>query len=103
MIRRPPRSTLFPYTTLFRSPMSTFAEYVHSHVRELVEQQPRIVERDGPIITSPYEQRLLFDLCDILPQWFRYETAAARDNRIGNQIRLNACLVTLLDELISQL
>src|SRR3712207_9151786 len=24
MIRRPPRSTLFPYTTLFRSPRSTF-------------------------------------------------------------------------------
>src|SRR3712207_8086585 len=24
MIRRPPRSTLFPYTTLFRSPMSVF-------------------------------------------------------------------------------
>src|SRR5687768_18058172 len=24
MIRRPPRSTLFPYTTLFRSPLSTF-------------------------------------------------------------------------------
>src|SRR5256885_12871215 len=23
MIRRPPRSTLFPYTTLFRSPVST--------------------------------------------------------------------------------
>src|SRR5260221_6354228 len=25
MIRRPPRSTLFPYTTLFRSPMSATA------------------------------------------------------------------------------
>src|SRR2546426_6603108 len=25
MIRRPPRSTLFPYTTLFRSPMLRFA------------------------------------------------------------------------------
>src|SRR3712207_5322290 len=25
MIRRPPRSTLFPYTTLFRSPLTTFA------------------------------------------------------------------------------
>src|SRR2546423_12066499 len=25
MIRRPPRSTLFPYTTLFRSPSSWFA------------------------------------------------------------------------------
>src|SRR5258708_34627296 len=24
MIRRPPRSTLFPYTTLFRSPQKTF-------------------------------------------------------------------------------
>src|SRR3989442_4838516 len=27
MIRRPPRSTLFPYTTLFRSPHGTFPEY----------------------------------------------------------------------------
>src|SRR2546426_4189468 len=25
MIRRPPRSTLFPYTTLFRSPISLYA------------------------------------------------------------------------------
>src|SRR2546430_13654411 len=25
MIRRPPRSTLFPYTTLFRSPISPYA------------------------------------------------------------------------------
>src|SRR2546430_7593063 len=27
MIRRPPRSTLFPYTTLFRSQMNTFQRY----------------------------------------------------------------------------
>src|SRR3712207_6864719 len=26
MIRRPPRSTLFPYTTLFRSPPAAFAK-----------------------------------------------------------------------------
>src|SRR2546429_6450159 len=26
MIRRPPRSTLFPYTTLFRSPLLVFRE-----------------------------------------------------------------------------
>src|SRR2546422_11582816 len=31
MIRRPPRSTLFPYTTLFRSPMR-----VHDEVLELL-------------------------------------------------------------------
>src|SRR3712207_7633604 len=28
MIRRPPRSTLFPYTTLFRSPSAVVAEVV---------------------------------------------------------------------------
>src|SRR4051812_50226755 len=28
MIRRPPRSTLFPYTTLFRSPMPPFTPRV---------------------------------------------------------------------------
>src|SRR2546430_4944836 len=27
MIRRPPRSTLFPYTTLFRSWLDVFADY----------------------------------------------------------------------------
>src|SRR5258708_31359867 len=30
MIRRPPRSTLFPYTTLFRSCRSTVRTYVYS-------------------------------------------------------------------------
>src|SRR2546430_12721550 len=30
MIRRPPRSTLFPYTTLFRSPLNR--EILHVHV-----------------------------------------------------------------------
>src|SRR2546430_7597494 len=29
MIRRPPRSTLFPYTTLFRSPAAAFGEHDH--------------------------------------------------------------------------
>src|SRR5690625_6181835 len=31
MIRRPPRSTLFPYTTLFRSPMLGTAKDVVNH------------------------------------------------------------------------
>src|SRR2546425_7831130 len=33
MIRRPPRSTLFPYTTLFRSPRRQRATRLHPHVR----------------------------------------------------------------------
>src|SRR3712207_7974304 len=32
MIRRPPRSTLFPYTTLFRSSNGTFARELHDQV-----------------------------------------------------------------------
>src|SRR5260221_5579313 len=39
MIRRPPRSTLFPYTTLFRSP---------ALVREGLDLQPRRILPDGP-------------------------------------------------------
>src|SRR5256885_6756029 len=31
MIRRPPRSTLFPYTTLFRSHTQTFAQNLATH------------------------------------------------------------------------
>src|SRR2546430_8080601 len=36
MIRRPPRSTLFPYTTLFRSPavyLNRTVDHAHHHLR----------------------------------------------------------------------
>src|SRR3712207_8920727 len=44
MIRRPPRSTLFPYTTLFRSP----ARVVLGPARadRLVRAEARVVDRD---------------------------------------------------------
>src|SRR2546430_4348326 len=35
MIRRPPRSTLFPYTTLFRSPMVEDPETIRPVFRQL--------------------------------------------------------------------
>src|SRR3712207_6940537 len=51
MIRRPPRSTLFPYTTLFRSR----AERVDELVRQLADEADRVrdevrapVEAQGP-------------------------------------------------------
>src|SRR2546422_6423560 len=37
MIRRPPRSTLFPYTTLFRSPR----HQLHVEIRQQVERHHR--------------------------------------------------------------
>src|SRR3712207_9566127 len=41
MIRRPPRSTLFPYTTLFRSDVGWNSLYWDNH------DQPRAVSRFG--------------------------------------------------------
>src|SRR3712207_9049113 len=36
MIRRPPRSTLFPYTTLFRSPVAETGEVLRGQLLHLV-------------------------------------------------------------------
>src|SRR2546426_11305258 len=36
MIRRPPRSTLFPYTTLFRSPLGLAAFFAHPETVRLL-------------------------------------------------------------------
>src|SRR3712207_8327467 len=45
MIRRPPRSTLFPYTTLFRSDLPAPAREVADHVaEELVRRRDRHLE-----------------------------------------------------------
>src|SRR2546426_5226081 len=53
MIRRPPRSTLFPYTTLFRSlidwkPENTHgrSRQSHAHQAASVERSPRVALRD---------------------------------------------------------
>src|SRR3712207_8229314 len=35
MIRRPPRSTLFPYTTLFRSPVAVHVHAAHAGISEV--------------------------------------------------------------------
>src|SRR5258708_23182386 len=46
MIRRPPRSTLFPYTTLFRSDDSMF--YIERN-RRIFRAIVGITERGGPV------------------------------------------------------
>src|SRR2546427_8346243 len=47
MIRRPPRSTLFPYTTLFRSPPGRIAAHGLRHARP-ARGGPRGVPRRAP-------------------------------------------------------
>src|SRR3712207_8345376 len=43
MIRRPPRSTLFPYTTLFRS----YAAVVPKFIRLIAAREPVPIDGDG--------------------------------------------------------
>src|SRR2546422_3977975 len=58
MIRRPPRSTLFPYTTLFRSvcistlyPKYSSAEAIHSRVSGLFSSSPIFM---SPFLLFPH-------------------------------------------------
>src|SRR3712207_7313477 len=56
MIRRPPRSTLFPYTTLFRS--SLVPEKYHppyeEGARSLLDEQVERIERSGGIVAESH-------------------------------------------------
>src|SRR2546427_9066802 len=55
MIRRPPRSTLFPYTTLFRSLVETVKGYA-SHEREVFENVTKARAMATAATGSPAEQ-----------------------------------------------
>src|SRR3712207_8724830 len=57
MIRRPPRSTLFPYTTLFRSGMATGLWPDEASARALVAEEGRTFEPD-PEMSGKYAERL---------------------------------------------
>src|SRR5256886_4431833 len=54
MIRRPPRSTLFPYTTLFRSVTASAEEIKESmdHIAKGADEQLGLVERASKLITG---------------------------------------------------
>src|SRR5437879_10423528 len=55
MIRRPPRSTLFPYTTLFRSDGLDSAPLVHGAVtfRNLIQREGKVEDLAGMDLFRP--------------------------------------------------
>src|SRR2546429_6611305 len=57
MIRRPPRSTLFPYTTLFRSPVF-FLTAVAGMIGAVAGRLARIIDRRSEEHTSELQSRL---------------------------------------------
>src|SRR3712207_7803183 len=54
MIRRPPRSTLFPYTTLFRSGSALENARLY---RELAEREHRLRDLVGQVLAAQEEER----------------------------------------------
>src|SRR2546430_14704745 len=59
MIRRPPRSTLFPYTTLFRSELDGIGEEVQEHLAQapaIGRDDHRVAQRlDGELVLAGLE------------------------------------------------
>src|SRR3712207_8082907 len=56
MIRRPPRSTLFPYTTLFRSHSPAFGAAFVEHCREPFKASPKPSGKASPKARANQEQ-----------------------------------------------
>src|SRR2546429_7180169 len=57
MIRRPPRSTLFPYTTLFRSPLADARgeiAYAASFIEWFAEEGKRVEDRKSTRLNSSH-------------------------------------------------
>src|SRR5258708_30877816 len=61
MIRRPPRSTLFPYTTLFRS-IAAFEGFGISPIADLIICPPIDVMEDRARQSSPRHQTKILDV-----------------------------------------
>src|SRR2546427_2000982 len=57
MIRRPPRSTLFPYTTLFRSDLFKFRTMVADAEERLCEIE-HLNEVSGPVFKIKHDPRI---------------------------------------------
>ena len=90
MIRRPPRSTLFPYTTLFRSLLNEVAQVEEEQLGDL----PAAAERHWKILESnPHDVdalRAVERLSQQLKQWDRLDAALERrlQSKVGDDDRL---------------
>src|SRR3712207_8368410 len=85
MIRRPPRSTLFPYTTLFRS------RGLHSHLRL---QQPR--ECGGGRAALAEDATVAADIRLLSPNVSRVRSAAKRSEEHTSELQSRQYLVCRL-------
>src|SRR2546429_5527644 len=83
MIRRPPRSTLFPYTTLFRSRMSARIAGIRAHVEALVARQQRCLQETSLLRSEEHTSELqsrLHLVCRLLLEKKNNKHTAAETN-----------------------
>src|SRR2546422_2001858 len=86
MIRRPPRSTLFPYTTLFRS----YARLASGHYRFLV----RAMNADGQMSARP----AVITFRVLPPLWARWWFMRSEEHTSELQSRLHLVCRLLLEK-----
>src|SRR2546428_8208133 len=65
MIRRPPRSTLFPYTTLFRSPVVSF-HFASQHRSSIIGRQFGLEELEPVPVNIHEDMTCLYSKADIV-------------------------------------
>src|SRR3712207_7572580 len=59
MIRRPPRSTLFPYTTLFRSPAISKSSWIDGIATVTIATSRIVMKKAAPTTVNTHQRRLL--------------------------------------------
>src|SRR3712207_7358989 len=89
MIRRPPRSTLFPYTTLFRS--ITPKEYAEAIATKI----PRNIKRVGNGCVSVAKNSWGF-FCDYFYRWWTSQQAFGRSEEHTSELQSRQYLVCRL-------
>src|SRR3712207_8127980 len=102
MIRRPPRSTLFPYTTRFRSAIEHDLKVAARERRFNVHYQPKIACQDGAIVgvealvrseehTSELQSRQYL-VCRLLLEKTKYLSTIARCPTTATAIPISTML-----------
>src|SRR5258708_20938256 len=93
MIRRPPRSTLFPYTTLFRSCGGNFQEAVMTHWHDTMVDRP---ETDGAVYVTGWTISGLAVLGAMVAAWiFGIDPKRIRANFSHRTISYTLCFLIL--------
>src|SRR3712207_8678267 len=64
MIRRPPRSTLFPYTTLFRSDLAAGILEGTQEARDILMTEGEVVCETGDALQLQFLRRIIADRVD---------------------------------------